>query len=109
MPYSESLADRVRYHLSRIRGINEKRMFGGLAFLLHGNLLVAVWHDSLIVRLGPEEAAKAEQLPHVGPFDLTGKPMKGWVLIAADGVDSDRQLANWLDLALQFVRTLPHK
>lgn len=109
MAFSESLAARVRHALARTRGIVEKRMFGGLVFLLDGNLLVGVWHDSLIARLGREAADAALQQPHVGVFDVTGRPMRNWVLIDPDGLDGDCQFNDWLDRAMAFVQTLPPK
>ena len=84
-------------------------MFGGVAFLLHGNMLVGVWNDSLIVRLGPDEGERALSEPHVRHFDVTGRPMKGWVMVEPDGIDSDAQLRDWLERAGNFVRTLPAK
>jgi len=109
MTYSHSLADRVRHALRNRQGIAEKRMFGGLGFLLHGNLLVGIWQASLVVRLGPDQAAEALQQEYVRPFDVTGRPMKGWVMVEPDGLDSDRQLAEWVELATRFVKTLPAK
>ncbi|HEX4145666.1 MAG TPA: TfoX/Sxy family protein [Pirellulales bacterium] len=109
MAYSLALADRVRQTLRQTRGIAEKRMFGGLTFLLHGNLLVGVWQSSLIARLGPDQAAEALRQPHVRPFDITGRPMKAWVMIEPDGLDSDRDLADWIERATGFVVTLPAK
>lgn len=109
MAYSESLAGRLRDVLSRRRGVVEKKMFGGIAFLLDGNMLVGVWKESLIARLGPEQAEAALRRPHVSPFDPAGRPMKGWVLVDPDGVDGDRQLAEWVEKALSFSRTLPPK
>ena len=84
-------------------------MFGGDAFLLHGNMLVAVWNDSLIVRLGVDLVSAALQQPHVGPMDLTGKPMKGWVIVTAEGLDEDADLKTWVRLAISFVKTLEPK
>ena len=109
MAYSESLAERIRSLLRRRRNISEKKMFGGIGFLLNGNMLVGVWKQSLIARLGPEQGKAALRAPHVGPFDITGRPMKGWVLIEPDGVESDRQLSAWVDKAIDFVETLPGK
>ncbi|HEY2253015.1 MAG TPA: TfoX/Sxy family protein [Planctomycetaceae bacterium] len=109
MTYSDPLALRVRHALHATRGIVEKKMFGGLAFLWHGRLLVGVWHDGLIVRLGPERASTALREPDVGKFDITGRPMKGWVLVDAGGLDSEERLAQWIDQALDFVGTLPAK
>lgn len=109
MVYSKSLAARVRQVLIRQPGVVEKRMFGGVAFLLHGNMLVCVWQDSLITRLGPERGEPALQQPHVRPFDVTGRPMRGWVMVDPDGLDSDAQLADWINQAAEFVETLPWK
>ena len=109
MPYSESLASRTRSLLATRRGVSEKKMFGGVAFLLNGNMLVCVWQNSLIVRLGPAEYEGALQEPYVVEFDVTGKPMKGWVMVEPDGLDSDEQLSQWIERAMEFVRTLAKK
>jgi TfoX/Sxy family transcriptional regulator of competence genes len=109
MPYSESLANRIRQAVKGRRGITEKKMFGGVGFMLHGNMCVGVWKTSLIARLGPEQAETALREPHVGEFDITGRPMKGWALVEAEGVETDEQLRGWVQRAVEFVRTLPVK
>lgn len=109
MAFDEDLAARIRERLARQKGIGEKRMFGGVGFLLNGNLLVGVWKDSLAVRLGKEQGEAAAGELHVRPFDITGKPMRGWVLVAPEGVEDDDQLAGWIGRAGAFVRTLPAK
>jgi TfoX N-terminal domain len=109
MAYSESLAGRLRDALARRKGIVEKKMFGGVGFLLDGNMLVGVWKDSLIARVGPEQAAEALREPDVADFDITGRPMNGWVLVGPDGIDTDDLLSTWVERALRFVRTLPPK
>ena len=109
MPYSHSLADRVRQTLRNRRNIAEKKMFGGVGFLLHGNMLVGIWQQSLIVRLGPEQASEALKQDHVRQFDVTGRPMKGWIMVEPDGLETDQQLAEWVERATQFVETLPPK
>jgi hypothetical protein len=109
MAFSESLAARIREAVARRRGVVEKKMFGGVGFLLNGNMLVGIWKTSLIARLGPEEAEKALEEPNVVEFDITGKPMKGWVMVEAEGVESDAQLAGWIERASAFVSTLPKK
>jgi hypothetical protein len=76
MAFSEALAERIRQGLARRKNVEDKKMFGGVGFLLHGNLLVGVWKDSLIVRLGPDEGEAALREPHVREFDITGRPMK---------------------------------
>jgi TfoX/Sxy family transcriptional regulator of competence genes len=107
--FSESLAQRIRELLARKRGIEEKKMFGGVGFLLQGNMLVGVWKDSLIARLGPDNYDDALLEPHVREFDITGRAMKGWVLVQPEGVVSDDQLAGWIERALKFVKALPAK
>ena len=109
MAVSKLLVERIRHVLSRRRGITEKKMFGGVCFLLNGNMLVAVWNDSLIARLGVEQAEIALTESDVREMDLTGRPMKGWIIVEPDGIDSDQQLTRWIDLSLTFVRTLPAK
>jgi TfoX/Sxy family transcriptional regulator of competence genes len=109
MAFSESLAAHIRHALARKKGVEEKKMFGGVGFLLHGNLLVGVWKDSLIVRLGPEEGEEALKEPHVKAFDITGRPMKGWMLIEPEGIKSEHQLSDWIQRAAKFVATLPPK
>ena len=109
MAFSQSLARRIRHLLARRRGIAEKKMFGGVCFLLHGNMLVGVWKESLIARLGPEQGDGALQEPYVKKMDITGKPMKGWVMVEPDGIENDEQLSDWIQRSRDFVRTLPRK
>ncbi|MBL9125096.1 MAG: TfoX/Sxy family protein [Planctomycetaceae bacterium] len=109
MPYSEALAERVRQALSGQRGVVEKRMFGGLAFLYRGNMLVGVWQAALIARLGEEQARTALLEPGTREFDVTGRPMKGWIFVDAEACDSDAQLRGWIELALEFASALPPK
>ncbi len=109
MAYSKSLVERIRHLVARRRGITEKKMFGGVCFLLNGNMLVGVWKDSLIARVGKDAYDAALQNEHVKEFDITGRAMKGWVMVAPDGIDSDYQLTHWIDQAAEFVRTLPGK
>jgi hypothetical protein len=106
MAYDEALAGRVRRGLARRRGVTEKKMFGGVGFLLHGNMCVGVWKEFLILRLGPEQAEVALREPHVRVFDITGKPMKGWVMVAPAGAAGDGALRDWLRQAAAFVTRL---
>ncbi len=109
MAYNEHLAKRIRTALARKKNIEERKMFGGLCFLLHGNLLVGVWKDSLIARVGPDQAEEALLEPHVHPFDITGRPMKAWVLVEAAGIESDQVLKDWIQRAVAFVGKMPAK
>lgn len=109
MAYSEALAGRIRRSLARRRDVEEKKLFGGIGYLLHGKVCVGVWKDALIARIGPERAAAALDEPNVAAFAPTGRPMKGWILVAADGVADDARLDDWIRQALEFVATLPDK
>jgi hypothetical protein len=109
MPYDPVLADRIQKLLIRKKGIETRKMFGGMTFLLHGNLLVGAWKQSLIARVGPEEGELALLEPHVKRFDITGKPMKNWILVEPEGLATEEQLNDWITRALKFVRTLPKK
>lgn len=107
--FDEILAARIRKALARKKGIEEKKMFGGVGFLLNGNMLVGVWKDSLIVRLGDEQGEEALLEPHVKPFDITGKAMKGWAMVKPEGIEDDDQLKAWIQRAVKFVGTLAAK
>ena len=84
-------------------------MFGGVGFLLSGNMCVGVWKDSLVARVGLGQYEDALNRPFAGEFNVTGRSMKGWVLVAPEGIDEDDQLHDWIQLAVSFVRTLPAK
>lgn len=109
MAYSASLAERMRGIVARRRGVTEKKMFGCICFFLNGNALAGVWKYALIARLGPDEGQAALREPHVRAFDITGRPMKNWVVVDSEGVEDDDQLAAWIERASEFVRTLPKK
>ena len=109
MAFDKNPAERIEKRLSRRTGIEAKKMFGGIGFLLNGNMCVGVWKDQLIVRLGPEHAEDALKEPHVKEFDITGKAMKGWVLVVPEGVTDDAKLHDWIHRAVKFVGKLPAK
>lgn len=109
MAFDENLAARIRQQLSRKKNIAEKNMFGGIGFLLNGNMLVGVWKDSLIARLGTKQGEDALLEPHVTPFDITGKAMKGWVFVEPQGVQAEKDLKDWIQRAVKFVSKLPAK
>ena len=109
MAYDEQLAQRVRQALSSQDGIIEKKMFGGLAFMLHGNMSVGVEKDQLMVRVGPDRYEEALAQPHARPMDFTGRPMKGFVYVPLDGLSTDADLQEWVQLGLDFALSLPGK
>jgi TfoX/Sxy family transcriptional regulator of competence genes len=109
MAYDEALAARVQEVLGDNPEISERRMFGGIAFMLSGNMAVGVSGDSLMVRIDPEDQEETLSRPAVRPFDMTGKPMKGWILVGPDGIAEDSQLERWVTQGLDFAGTLPPK
>lgn len=109
MAYDEGLAQRIREHVEHLHGTAEKRMFGGLAFMYRGNMLVGVVGDTLMARVGPDAQGRALARAHARPMDFTGKPMKGYVYVAPEGVASDASLAEWIDMCLAHADTLPPK
>lgn len=109
MAYDAELAERVRGALRRRLDVVEKRMFGGVGFLIGGNMCVGIWRDALVARVGPEAYAAALDEPHVREFDVTGRAMKGWVLVDPEGVETAAGLKRWLDRAVQFAASLPEK
>ena len=109
MAYDEGLAARVREVLGAQPGLAEKQMFGGLAFLLHGNMACGVRGEDLIVRVAADAADAALGEPGVRPFDLTGRPMKGWLMVSPDGHAEDDDLRRWIDRGLDHAGSLPPK
>ena len=108
MAYDLKLAERIRSQLEGVPVV-EKKMFGGVGFLLNGNLACGVNKDNLIVRIDPEKQDALFKKAHVKPFDLTGKPMKGWLLVEAEGCKTDKQLSVWVKEGVEFASTLPPK
>ncbi len=109
MPYDEEIESRIRKVISRWKNTEAKKMFGGVCHLLDGNMFCGVYKDFLILRLGEKESKESMSLPFVHPFDITGKPMKGWVMVEKDGFKNDEALKAWLGKAKEFVNTLPSK
>jgi TfoX/Sxy family transcriptional regulator of competence genes len=109
MAFDESLAARIRQRLAGRKNVDEKKMFGGIVFFLNGNMLVGVWKNSLIVRLGQDQQDEALLEPHVREFDITGRPTRNWVLVEPEGVEDDGQLKGWIERAWKFVKALPKK
>ena len=109
MAYDETLDRRIRQIVGTWPNMQSKKMFGGVCHLQNGNMIGGVHKDHIILRLGPEAAEAALQQPHVHPFDITGRPMKGWVMVAPAGMADDKHLKQWLKQARIFVDTLPAK
>lgn len=108
MAYDEDLADRMRGLLPAGEPVTERRMFGGLAFMIGGHMFCGIVKDALMVRLGPDAADSALDQPHVRPMDFTGRTMKGMVFIDPAGLRGPG-LKRWIDAAAEYARTLPPK
>ena len=109
MAYDEKLAERVRRVLTGQDGVVEKQMFGGLAFMLHGNMSVGVDQDRLMVRVGPDRYLEALERSHARPMDFTGRPMKGFVYLPPEGLSTDADLQEWVAMGVDFALSLPKK
>ncbi|HEU0293925.1 MAG TPA: TfoX/Sxy family protein [Anaerolineales bacterium] len=108
MAYNEKLAERIRVELQGIPFI-EKKMFGGVGFLVHGNMACGVHKENMIVRIDPEKQDKLLKKPGAKIFDLTGKPMKGWLMVEPEGFKTRKQLSAWLKEGIEFALALPPK
>ena len=109
MPYSEEIEASIQNVVSGWQNISHKKMFGGTCHLINGNMVCGVYKNFLILRLGEAKAKAAMQRPFVRPFDITGKPMKGWVIVEREGFESNGDLKKWLNKAKEFTNTLPPK
>jgi hypothetical protein len=124
MAYDETMAARVRKALAKRKGVTEKKMFGGIAFMVRGHMCCGVLKDELMLRVGAEQAEKllarsprreegesaaSPRRLHICPMDFTGKPMKGMLIVPPQGMKTDAALKAWMDMAVNFVSTLPKK
>ncbi len=109
MAYDEGLTQRIRELIGSHPAVAEKKMFGGVGFIARGNMACGVTGDDLIVRVGAENYQDALTQPHTRPFDMTGRPMTGWVMVGPDGYADDADLEQWISRGLQFALTLPAK
>jgi|SRR5215470_2322431 len=109
MAFDEGLAERIRKELGKRPDLVEKKMFGGVAFLIHGNMSVGVHRDELIVRIDPDETASALKEPGARLFDISGRPMKGWLLVGGKGIADAKSLAKWIRRGVAFAESLPKK
>jgi len=108
--YDDRLAERIRELLDPESGVSEKRMFGGLAFLINGNMAVAAsGKGGLMVRVPPDETDEVLARAHTAPMEMNGRQARGWVRVAADGVRGKRELKSWVDMGVGYARRLPAK
>jgi hypothetical protein len=109
MAYNLLLANRVREALDSLPGLQEKKMFGGVGYILRGNMACGVLGDDIIVRVGPEEFEMALSQPFTRPFDSYGKLMAGWILVAPAGTENDQDLKTWIWRGMVYAQSLPEK
>jgi TfoX/Sxy family transcriptional regulator of competence genes len=109
MAYDEGLAERVEQALGERPDLVAKKMFGGVGYMIRGNMACGVNKDALIVRVGPEQYEEALAKLHTKPFDITGRAMRGWVMVAAGGTESGEALADWIQQGVEFALSLPPK
>ena len=109
MPYDTLLAIRIRAALGPLPELQEKKMFGGVCYLVNGNMACGIYKDDLIVRVGTEKYQEALARPHTKLFDITGKALKGWVMVAPEGCATESTLKAWVEQGLAFARSLPAK
>jgi TfoX/Sxy family transcriptional regulator of competence genes len=108
--YDEDLANRIRELIAGEAGVTEKKMFGGLAFLIGGNMSVAAsGQGGLMVRVDPDETAALLEKPHTRPFEMRGRGMQGWIRVDDEGVRTKRQLSPWVKRGVSYARSLPAK
>jgi len=107
--FDEGIADRVRERVGGHAGWSERRMFGGIAFMIEGNMAVGVSGQDLMVRVGPEADAEALGRPGARPFDMSGRPMAGWVLVAPEGYAEADTFTEWVDQGIAYAKSLPPK
>ncbi len=109
MTQDEILTERIRAELASLPGVVSKKMFGGVGFMLNGNMACGVHKGSLIVRVGPERYEASMKNPHTRPFDMTGKPMAGWVMVDPPGYEAEEDLKGWIRQGVEFARSLKPK
>ncbi|MGC2239939.1 MAG: TfoX/Sxy family protein [Acidimicrobiia bacterium] len=109
MAFDETLATRIRDHIGDHPALTERKMFGGIAFMIQGNMAVGVSGDDLMVRIDPADQEVTLARPGVRLFGITGRPMRGWILVAPAATESDEDLTGWIDTGVDFATGLPAK
>ncbi len=109
MTYNLDLEERIDSLAGRLNEITKKKMFGGIGYLINGNMCFGIHKESLLVRTSPEKAETLLKRKYVTPFNITGKPMKGWLLVSPEAIETDEQLLDMLRVGFSFVETLPKK
>ncbi len=109
MAYNEKLAERLNKAFSRRKGAAEKKMFGGIAYIVNGHMCCGIQDNLLVVRVGPNAYEEALKEKYTRPMDFTGRPMKGYIYVEPKGCKSDEDLKSWIERGIKFVNSLPPK
>jgi hypothetical protein len=109
MAYNQDIEDRIDRLVDRLGDITKKKMFGGIGYLFHGNMCFGIHKESMVLRVSPDKAEELMKNEYITAFDITGRPMKGWVLVSPDFVETEEQLMEMLKLGFQYTKTLPGK
>ncbi len=109
MAYNQNLAARIRSHLSPLADITEKKMFGGVGFMVRGNMACGVIGENMVLRVPPWSTGQILTRPHTRPFDFSGKPMTGWIYVEPGGFETEAELQNWIQQGIDYARSLPAK
>jgi len=109
MAFNEQLAERIRHIVGDGPGLTERKMFGGMAFMLNGNMFCGITRDDLMLRVGPDRFEEALARPGARPMDFTGRPMKGMAFVGPQGYETDEQLRGWVEQTLEYARSLSAK
>lgn len=109
MPYDSGLFERLEELKPEHPGLMPKKMFGGIGYMLYGNMCFGIYKEFLIIRIGLDRYQAIQNQPYVGAMDITGKPMKGWAKVSPEGIEDDDELTRYMNLAIDFCETLPPK
>ena len=109
MPYNVDLEDRIDHLAPRLGDLTKKKMFGGVGYMSRGNMCFGIHKESLLLRTSPEKGEELLKSEYFRPFDMTRNPMKGWVLVSPDAVETDEQLLEMLEIGLNYANSLPAK
>ncbi len=109
MAYDTKLCERIRAQLKGTRGLEEKKMFGGVGFMINGNMACGVQKDDLVIRINPDKHGETMKRPHTKPFMARGRSMAGWILISPEGCKTDQALVDWIQMGAGFAKSLPPK
>ena len=109
MAYNIALAEKIQKRMEKQKGFSQRKMFGGICYMINGNMACGIVGDDLMVRVGPKDYQRSLRRSHARPMDFTGRPLKGFVYVSAKGYDREAALKEWIGIGAQFARSLPTK